>query len=172
VPSLWHQTVRRLVSFAEDAACGPKGTFKMSRLLVLVATVGVVAAACGGNNEGCRTCPRVEGNWSMTYGTPTEACSPSRTPPASITITVVGSIARARINDTDFTGTVYDTYELTLRGNLPSADGGTDFDRADLRATFIQGTGDGGVDRLTGTWSFTPAPGTCTETRELNGTRQ
>lgn len=116
----------------------------------------------------------------MTYAAPPTACPFARQPPATLPITRVGSIVRATVDDTQLSGTAYDTFEFTLRGDfgelLPDSgtrgDGGSRLDHAELRAVFVPKSNDGGTDRLTGTWTFTPAFTTCVETREFNGTRQ
>lgn len=143
-------------------------------------TLVVAAVSCSGNNETCRTCPPVEGNWSMTYEDPPSPCPGARQPPSTLTITRVGSLVRATVDDTTMAGTAFDTFDFTLRGDFGDllADagsrdgGGARLDHAELRAKFIPGTGDGGTDRLSGTWELTPAFTNCVEAREFEGLRQ
>lgn len=137
--------------------------------------VAAVVSACGGDNQECTTCPKLEGKWALTAGGPDRTCSPSEAPPASIDITRVGAAIRSQLPGGELTGTIYDTYDFTLSGSVYPADGG--ISRADslsIRARFIPGGPDAG-DTFTGTWTFSPAAdaGTagCVETRALNAAR-
>lgn len=154
----------------------------MYRLALCGFALVVTVVACSGNNDTCRTCPPVEGNWSMIYAAPAPACANARTPPATLSITRIGSIVRSNLDGTTLSGTAFDTFDFTLRGDIgdlladagnpPGRDGGSRLERVEIRARFIPGSGDGGQDRLSGTWELTPAFSTCIETREFSGTRQ
>ncbi|MFL5318727.1 MAG: hypothetical protein ACJ790_03655 [Myxococcaceae bacterium] len=152
------------------------------RLLVgaCLAVVVLWAAGCGSDNQTCSTCPKVEGTWAITSGQPDQACSNGKAPPSSLTITRVGSTIRSTIEGNELTGTVFDTFDFTLSGATGGSTGGADAgvrvpDHVELRAKFIEGTGDGGVDTFHGTWAFTPAADagsqTCVETRDVTGSR-
>lgn len=155
----------------------------MNRMMLTAVALVVVSASCSGSNETCTNCPPVEGSWAMSYGAPAPACPGAMQPPSTLVITRVGSLVRADVAGTQLTGTLFDTFDFTLRGDFgdlnadagrpAGTDGGALQDHAELRALYVPANaGDGGVDRLTGTWSFTPAFTQCEETRELNGTRQ
>ena len=149
----------------------------MKRQLMVFVPLLLLVTACEGTNQECRACPAVEGSWLMVYEAPATACPNAPTPPSTIVVRRIGSVVRADILGTTFSGTAFDTFDFSLRGTITRgdggfpADGGLETDTAEFRGKYIPGGGDGGTERIRGTWSVSPAPGDCTETRDFNGLR-
>jgi len=85
--------------------------------LRLLAVALLASASACSDAVPCSTCPAVGGTYALTWDDPVTVVCPVVGPsPASLSITQMGSALSAIIDGVPLTGTLYDTYDLTLAG--------------------------------------------------------
>ena len=100
---------------------------KAVRLLLLV------VAGCPGDGSPCVSCPAIEGVWFVQYLAPDFPCDGGTpgAPANTLQLTREGSMVRSVIDGIAVSGTLYDTFDFTLNGQMPG--GG---ETISLRATY------------------------------------
>lgn len=85
-------------------------------LRLLAAALLAGASACS-DAVPCSACPAIGGTYALTWADPVTVVCPVVGPaPSSLSITQMGSALSATIGEVPLTGTLYDTYDLTLVG--------------------------------------------------------
>lgn len=96
----------------------------------------------------CSTCPPIEGTWFLQYLAPDFPCDGGMpaAPPPTVSFTREGSVLRSAIDGIALTGTLYDTYDFSLNGQMP---GGGEV--VSMRGTYKPASrSDAGDDTLVG----------------------
>ena len=80
----------------------------------------LLAMSCT-DSQPCADCPPVEGTWFLQYIAPDFPCDGGvlAAPPATVAFTREGSVMRGAIEGVQVSGTLYDTYDFSLNGQLP-----------------------------------------------------
>jgi hypothetical protein len=108
-----------------------------------------VAGCDSSNGNPCTTCPPLGGTWVFQFDTGmATGCSSLGTLPTSMVIDQQSSVISTYLNGADLSGSLFDTYEFSLNGTIPSQDGGFDF-VVQVQGLYVpsQAT-DGGDDRI------------------------
>lgn len=92
----------------------------MKSVSKMLGVVGL-AVACT-NAQPCVSCPAIEGVWFLQYIAPDFPCDAGTpaAPPMTVAFTREGSVVRGAIDGVMMSGTVYDTFDFTLSGQLPN----------------------------------------------------
>lgn len=113
-------------------------------------------------------CPPMEGTWFFQYITPDFPCDggTAPTPPMTVSFTREGSVLRSAIDGVQISGTVYDTFDFSLNGQLPG--GGMTIN---MRGTFKPASrADAGDDTLYN-GRLARSTSACTDDRRFTGAR-
>ena len=120
------------------------------------------------NAQPCVDCPAVWGVWFLQYVAPDFPCDAGTPadPPTTVSFTQEGSVLRAAIDGVQVVGTLFDTYDFTLSGQLP---GGNTL--VTVRGTYLPGsTADAGNERLQN-GVLVRSTGACRDDRRFTGAR-
>lgn len=73
------------------------------------------------DSQPCSDCPPMEGTWFFQYLAPDFPCDAGvlADPPATVSFTREGSVMRSAIDGIQLSGTLYDTFEFSLNGQMP-----------------------------------------------------
>lgn len=151
---------------------------QLSVTAALAAFVVAVLAGCSGNDaKPCNTCPQVAGNWTFQFeaaGEPSAACAQLQrtTPPASFSVTQVGSSLGSELEGVEVRGTLYDTYDFGLSGTANGEDGGVT--SVSLNGRYVPNVaGTDAGERLQGSFNgnYTSGETSCVVSRGYTATR-
>lgn len=134
------------------------------------AGVLLTITGCGDALPCSSGCPDIEGTYALEYQAANPSCGEKTAPPTTITLTRQVSALSGLLYGIPCTGTVYDTYDFTLRG----AAGAGEIDSVSLRGKWVGSRPDSGASAtLRGTLSVTVGTGdtACTSSRAFTGGR-
>ena len=147
---------------------------RTTALACLPLTAVLFWAGCGGGPGACNDCPDVSGSWTLTFdgGQVPPACTDTQTlPKEPLVVAQVGSGLTATQGALEWEGTLFDSWDYTLRANEPDESGAlTTFT---LSGRFVQGQQSLQTeDRLLGTYTASyPGSGACILSRGYTATR-
>ncbi|MBK7860177.1 MAG: hypothetical protein IPJ65_16490 [Archangiaceae bacterium] len=132
-----------------------------------VVVMMVTGSGCG-DTQPCSTCPPIEGTWFLQYLAPEQACDGGTpaAPPSTLAFTREGSVLHTAVDGVALGGTLYDTYQFSLNGQMLGSSG-----LISLRGTYKPASGpDAGDEGLVG-GLLTRESSACLETRRFTGAR-
>jgi hypothetical protein len=128
----------------------------------------LLTAACTDAQPCTSNCPPVEGVWFLQYLAPELPCDggTAAAPPTTVSFTRQGSVLKGAIDGIELNGTIYDSFDLTLHGQMIG--GG---ETISVSAHYKAGaTGDAGSDQLTDGRLSRETSG-CRDSRRFTGAR-
>ena len=134
---------------------------KLHRLAILL-----LAVSCS-EGQPCTDCPPIEGTWFLQYVAPDFPCDGGTlaAPQMTVSFTREGSVVRAAIDGVQLNGTLYDSYDFSLSGQMP---GGSLF--VQVRGIYTASGADAGGETLT-SGRLARSTNACREDRRFTGTR-